>query len=151
MAIIDKLTEFCDNVSVAAAAGTTLKGNQIFLNSAAGFDQGNGQPVYLVIEFGTALDSSGGAATAQFKLVSDDTASISTTTSTVHLITPAFTETQAVQGFKYVTTLPTQGPSYEQYLGILCTIAGETATVGNVDVWLSMDPLGWKAYPDGAH
>ncbi|MEK9737680.1 MAG: hypothetical protein VW239_10210, partial [Candidatus Nanopelagicales bacterium] len=79
MAIMDKLAEFCDATSVAAAAGTAVIGNQIDL-SAAGIDIGRGTPpVYLVITCATSIITGGAAGTAQFELVSDSVATLDST------------------------------------------------------------------------
>jgi hypothetical protein len=41
--------------------------------------------------------------------------------------------------------------TYEQFLGIL-VVTGTTATVaGSIDAYLTLDPSGWKSYPDAVN
>lgn len=152
--ILDKLTEFADAVSVAAGTGTALIGNQIDLGSI-GRDIGNGEPIYLVILASTGIITGGAAGTIQFSLASDSTAAIDTAGgATVHFTTKAFvTDDDALNELDAgaviaCVALPLQGPTYERYLGILCTIGTTTVTAGAIDAFLTLDPRGWKAYPD---
>lgn len=151
MAFLDKNLEFCDATALnTGGASTYLIGNQPNLGAAA---QDLGAPMddlYLVISVDTTFDSAGGAATAQFTLASDDSASVSTTTASKHLITKAFTEAEAVAGaILHVQRLPySEVERYEQYLGILQTTAGEAFTAGKVNVYLTPTPPVWKSVPD---
>lgn len=151
--IMDKLTEFADAVSVAAAAGTSLIGNQIPLSVAR--DVGNGQPVYLVITVDTSIITGGAAGTIQFLLASDSTAAIATNGSaTVHYSSPQFVtdgdDANALDAGRtaVVTTLPLEGNEYEAFLGLLAVVSGATVTAGAINAFLTLDPKGWKAYAD---
>lgn len=151
--ILDKRTEFADATSVANAAATINVGNQIDISVVR--DVGNGQPVYLIITCDTSIITAGSAGTIQFRLVSDDTASISTTTATVHWTSKAFvTDDDALNDIDAgdtiaVIALPLDGSApYEQYLGIQAIIATEAVTAGAISAFLSFDPTGWKAYPN---
>lgn len=153
MAIMDSRVEFCDNVDVSATAGTALVGSQIDMSVAR--DLGNGQPVYLVIKTGdTEIITGGSAGTIQFKLASDATASVSTTTATDHVITPTFvTDDSAANspelnagGIIYCSPLPMEGDPYEQFLGILCVTATTTTTAGTIDAYLTLDPPTTKKF-----
>jgi len=161
MANIDKLAEFCDAVSVAVAAGTTLIGGQIDLSAAR--DIGNGRPMYLNITVDVAIITAGTAGTIQFKLASDSTAVIHATTSTVHLITPTYvtddTGTYAVGGTTGVQAaigdilfsgpIPTDGQQpYEQFLGLLLVVGTTTISAGSISAWLGQHPLGNRHYPN---
>ena len=152
--LIDSLNEFCDNVSVAASAGTALVGSQIYLGPT-GQDIGNGEPIYLCIQTGaTEIITGGSAGTILFKLASDSTASISTSTSTIHLTTPSYVTDDAsandsamnAGGLIFFGALPMG--TYEEYLGILCVTASNDVTAGTINAFLTKDPNGWKAYPD---
>ena len=147
--ILDKRTEFADAVALnTGAAGTYLIGDQIDLG-AAQRDVGNGEPLYLVITVDT-LPTSGGAATAQFTLASDDSASIATNgTASVHFVTKAFAISEMAAGTVLAAVaLPIQGVAYERYLGILQTTGTAAFTGGKVNAFLTHDVAKWKAYAD---
>jgi len=156
--ILDSRLEFADAVSVAAAAGTALIGSQISLSTAR--DIGNGQPVYLVITTDTEIITGGTAGTITFSLASDATAAIATDGSaTVHHTTRAFvTDDSAANsaelnagGVIACVALPLEGVPYEGFLGILATIGTTTVTAGKINAFLTLDPRGWQAYPEGAN
>lgn len=152
--IMDERTEMADAVSVAAAAGTALIGDQIPLSFAR--DLGNGQPVYLVITCAESIITGGVAGTISFALASDATAAIATDGSaTVHFQTKAFvTDDDALNELDAgdviaCVALPLEGVAYEGFLGILATVATTTVTAGAINAFLTLDPTGWKAYPEG--
>ena len=147
--ILDKRTEFADAVALnTGAAGTYLIGDQIDLG-AAQRDVGNGEPLYLVITVDT-LPTSGGAATAQFTLASDDSSAVATNgTASVHFVSKAFAISEMAAGTVLVAVaLPTQGVAYERYLGILQTTGTAAFTGGKVNAFLTHDVAKWKAYAD---
>ena len=146
--IIDTLTEFADAVALnTGAAATYLIGSQI--DSGDIRDLGQGQPIYAVFIVNTTA-TSGGSATASFSIASDSTAAVSTTTSTIHVTTPVFAVADMVAGTVLaVIALPAEGNVYEQFLGLLQTTGTAAFTAGAVDVFLTMDNHGWKAYADG--
>jgi len=98
----------------------------------------------------TAAQSGTSAATAQFVLASDDSASVSTTTSSRHLVTKAFTVAEMTAGaVLYVGALPySEVERYERYLGVLQITAGEAFTAGKVNAFLTNTPPVWKPVPD---
>jgi len=148
--IVDKLTEFGDDFSLAAVASTLLFTNQIDLG-AAGVDPGAGQPVYLCIHITEAV-STGSSPTINFRLRSDDTASIHATTSSAHFETGAIAAASLTAGTKLVFALPqTNAVAYERYLGLQAVIATATTTTGKASAFLSLDPTGWKPYADAAN
>lgn len=157
MAIMDERTEFADAVSVAAAAGTALIGDQIPLRVVR--DIGNGQPIYLCITCSTSIITGGAAGTIEFLLASDSTAAIATDGSaSVHYRTGTFvTDDDALNAIDAgaviaCVPLPLEGlRAYEGFLGILCTIATTTVTAGAINAWLSLTPIGNKFYPEGAN
>lgn len=152
--IIDDTLEFADAVSVAGSAGTALIGDVVDLTVAR--DMGNGQPIYLVLTCDTSIITGGAAGTIKFQLVSDASASIATDGSaTVHLDTGTYVtdgddanELDAGATIA-VVALPLNGSNaYERYLGILATIGTTTVTAGAINAFLTIDPAGWKAYPN---
>jgi hypothetical protein len=156
--IMDSRVEFADAVSVAAAAGTALIGNQIDLTTAR--DLGNGGTLYLAITTDTEIITGGVAGTVQFQLVSDDTAAIATNgTASVHFSTKAFVTGNAasndpqlnVGGVIAMVELPMEGVVYERFLGILAITATTTTTAGKINAFLTRDPRGWKSYADAVN
>jgi hypothetical protein len=145
--ILDKRNEFCDAVALnTGAAGTYLVGDQIDLGAVAR-DVGNGEPMYLVITVDT-LPTSAGAATAQFQLASDASASIATNgTATVHLETKAFAISEMAAGTMLAAiALPLEGVAYERYLGILQVTGTAAFTAGKINAFLTHDVAKWKSY-----
>jgi hypothetical protein len=149
--ILDELLEFADaSTDIQASTGTTLIGDVIDLG-ATPQDFGHGQPMYLVIQIDTDIDSAADGATVQFTLASDAAAAIATDGSaSEHLLTDTFAEATLVAGFQQTFPLPVgDGIPYERYLGVLATIGGEAVTAGAVNAFLTFDPSYWKSYPDG--
>ena len=147
--ILDKRNEFCDATALnTGAAGTYLIGDQIDLGAAR--DIGNGEQLYLVITVDTP-PTSAGAATAQFTLASDNTASIATDgTASVHFQTKAFTIAEMTAGAVLAAVpLPLEGVAYERFLGILQTTGTAAFTGGKINAFLTHDVAKWKAYADG--
>lgn len=153
--ILDKLNEFCDATSVAAVASTALVGNVIDL-SVVGSDIGMGTCMYLVIRTETEIITGGIAGTIQFQLASDAQAAIAIDGSaTVHLTSPSFVTDDAAAnsaalnagGTIMIAELPYG--TYEQFLGILAVIGGQTVTAGKIDAFLTRDPAVVKSYADG--
>lgn len=154
--ILDSRNEFADATSVAGAAGTALIGDVIDLEVVR--DVGQGQPVYLVMTVDTSIITGGVAGTIKFQLVSDAQAAIATDGSaTVHFDTGTFvTDDDALNELDAgdtitVVALPIEGKVYERYLGILAIIATTTVTAGAISAGLTMDPKGWKSYPDAVN
>jgi hypothetical protein len=147
--IIDSRLELCDATALnTGAAGTYLLGNQPNLGLAPG-DIGEGEDLYLVLTVDTTCTSAG-SATASFSLASDDTASVSATTSTVHFTTPVYPVASLVAGFQRAFCLP-KGIVYEQYLGLLQTTAVAAFTAGKINAFITRDPPGLRSYPDGVN
>jgi hypothetical protein len=162
--ILDERNEFADAASVAAAAGTTLLGDVIDLQGLGGAglgnpgDIGNGQPVYFYVSVDTSIITAGSAGTIQFSLVSDAQAAIATNgTATVHYTSKAFVTDDAALNelnagdMAVMVALPLEGVTYERYLGVLVTVGTTTVTAGAVSAGLTLDPHGWRAYPEGVN
>lgn len=147
--ILDERTEFCDATALnTGGANTYLLGDQIDLGSVAR-DVGNGQPLYLVIQAAANI-TAGASGTVQFHLASDDTASISTSTSTRHFSTAVLDSAGGIAAGTVLAAvaLPMEGLAYERYLGILQTTAVAAITAGSINAFLTPDVAKWKAYPD---
>lgn len=152
--ILDELLEFADALDVSAAAGTALAGDVIDLG-ATPHDLGAGQPMHLVIQVTTAF-ASGGSATVQFILASDDAAAIATDGSaTEHFLSDTFAIADLVQGaVPVVAPLPTgigTLTEYERYLGVLVVTGAATTTAGSINAFLTKDVARWKSYADAVN
>lgn len=148
--IVDKLTEFGEDFSLASTAGTLLFTNQIDLG-AANQDIGNGQTVFLVITI-TESVSTGSSPTINFRLRSDDSAVIHASTSSAHFETGAIAASALTAGTRLVFALPQAGAiPYERYLGLQAVVATATTTTGKASAFLSLDPANWKAIADATN
>ncbi len=155
--IMDKLTQFCDAESVAAAASTALIGDVIDIQNLR--DLGQGQPIYLVLRCQTEIITAGVAGTIQFQFASDAQAAIAVDGSaTIHFQTGTFVTddtalTELTDGSTIaIFAIPLDHiNAYERYLGILAVVATTEVTAGNIDAFLTMDVAAWKAYADGAN
>lgn len=149
---LDERNEFADAVSVAAVAGTALIGDVIDLG-AVSQDIGNGEPIYLVIQTDTEIITGGTAGTIQFFLASDAQAAI-TTGFTQHLASSVLVSDDDAAnsselnagGVILAAALP--NGTYERYLGIMCTIGGQTITAGKINAFLTHDVSKWVATAD---
>lgn len=154
--IMDTLLEMCDDAAAnTGAAGTYLLGNQIPLNgptvSPTLRNIGVGEPVFLVIQVGSAgLSTAGAAGTVQFKLVSDAQAAVATDGSaTEHVATKAFaTGATAIPAGTVLFCGALPSGNYESFLGLL-QLTGTTAlNAGKVNAFLVKVPTQWRALAD---
>lgn len=151
MPIMDKTLEFCDSVNVAAAAGTALRGDVIQLPANIRNLGEGGRPLYLVIAVETSF-ASAGAATVQFQLATDATASIATDGTASEVIsTGAVPFGVLTAGRQFAIPLPSLGQPLEAFLGLLVTTAVATTSAGTISAYLTMDAQTWSAFPDGVN
>ena len=150
--ILDERTEFCDATACnTGAAGTYLLGDQIDLGAVNNIGTTDG--LYLVITVDTGIKVASGTGTIQFKLASDDSASIATNgTATEHYLTPAIatsttSDAGALAAGKVLAAvkLP-QGFNYERYLGVLQVTGGAAATGGKINAFITPASAGWNAF-----
>ena len=153
MAILDERSEFCDAVAVpTGGAATTLVGDVMDLGNV-NRDIGQGKPIYLNINVDTAFV---GGTAIQFVLASDSTAAISTNGSeSRHFLSDVFAVADLIAGFQIVVALPMGDVAasvnpYERYLGILVVGTG-TQSAGAINAFLTLDPRGWRSYPDATN
>lgn len=143
--IIDARNEFCDATALnTGAAGDYVIGNVMDLTVAR--DIGNGQPLYLVATVDTAA-TSGGAATLQLSLATDDNASLASPTKLMS--TQAIAVASLTAGRTIVVAAIPSSANFERYVGIVQTTGVAAFTAGKVNAFLTADPAGWKAYNDG--
>ena len=146
--MMDKLLEFCNSTALnTGAAGSYIIGDVVNTGSTPTLkDLGNGQPLYLVIQVDTAVDSSADNTTQAFALVSDSVSTLDSSLTT-HCTTGTQAQATLVAGKTFIMALPL-GVNYEQYIGIQQTTGTAAATAGAVSAFIVTDPAGWAAYPD---
>ena len=149
--ILDDRLEFADAAALNTGAAGTYNIGDVIDTRAATIDPNvtkdyEGSELYLVIRVATAA-TSGGAATGQFRLVSDDTATPSTTTATVHATSAAIAVASLTAGATVMVTRLPAG-SYERYIGVQQITGTAAFTAGAVDAFLVSDPALWRAYAD---
>ncbi len=154
--ILDSRLEFASNVAVNAVAGTALIGNVI--DTEVVRDIGMGQPLYLNIQTTVEIITGGAPGTLLFQLASDSVAAIDTGgAASIHFQTVAFVTDDAgnnavefnIGGVIAQVALPMEGVPYEQFIGLLAVTATTTTTAGSIDAFLTLDPHGFRGYPDG--
>ena len=148
--ILDELCEFADATALSTA-GTSTYNVGSSVDSSVARDLGNGQPIYCVIQVTTAV--AGTSSTVVFALRSDSSATLAVDGSaTTHWRSEAIAEATLVAGFELVFPIPL-GPdiAYERYLGIQITVGAAALSAGAINAFLTMDPYGWKAYPEGSN
>jgi len=141
--ILDERTEFCDATALnTGAAGNYLIGDVVDLGVAR--DLGGDMATYLVITVDTTA-TSGGSATGQFNLVTDDNASLTSPTTLVS--SKAWTVATMTAGTVLMAVqLPLEGTAYERYIGIQQVTGTAAFTAGKVNAFLTTDVARWKAY-----
>jgi hypothetical protein len=141
--ILDERNEFCDATALnTGAAGSYLIGDVIDLSVAR--DLGGDRALYLVVQVDTTA-TSGGSATGQFNLVTDDNASLSSPTTLVS--SQAWPVASMTAGTTLMAVqLPMEGTAYERYIGIQQVTGTAAFTAGKVNAFLTMDVARWKAY-----
>ena len=144
---IDSSLEFADATSVGTPNNTTVNvGNSI--DTSVIRDVGAGHPFYLVITIDTAI--TGTTSTVAFLLVSDSSSTIATDgNATKHIETDAIAEAKLVAGYTMVIPMPSVNPEYERFLAFqVKETSGNVLTAGNVNAFLTLDPVGWSAKAD---
>ena len=149
--IIDDRLEFCDAQALNTGGAGTYNIGDVIDTRAATVNPNvtsdlEGSDLYLVIRVATAA-TSGGSATGQFRLVSDDTATPSTTTATVHATSAAIAVASLTAGYTVMVTRLPSG-SYERYVGIQQITGTAAFTAGAIDAFLCSDPALYRAYAD---
>ena len=149
--LMDDRLEFADAAALNTGAAGTYNVGDVIDTRAASIDPNvtkdhEGSEMYLVVRVATAA-TSGGSATLQVRLVSDDTATPSTTTATVHATSAAIPVASLTAGATVMITKLPAG-SYERYIGVQQITGTAAFTAGAVDAFLVSDPAIYRAYAD---
>lgn len=154
--IMDERLEFADSggsgVFNTQSTGIKNVGDHIDLGHA-NRNPGKGYPLYLVVVVETANDGGSGATgTIQFRLVSDSVSPPAVDGSaTVHFMSDTYAATELAAGTIYAWPLPGGLPNYERYLGLQINFGTEEEDDLVASAFLSVDPVGYFAYPDAAN
>lgn len=141
--ILDERTEFCDATALnTGAAGSYLIGDVV--DTSVARDLGGDKALYLVVTVDTTA-TSGGSATGQFNLVTDDNASLTSPATLVSSKAWAVADMTAGKTLMAVQ-LPMEGTAYERYIGIQQVTGTAAFTAGKVNAFLTTDVARWKAY-----
>lgn len=112
------------------AADTQLTGN---VNTFR--DLGGGEPMWLVIDFVTAV-TSGGSATLDFQLITSATVALGTPTTMLDFTATAYTT--YTKGYRLFGKLP-RSTAWLQWIGLQVVIGTAAVTAGSVVAWLGKD------------
>lgn len=155
--ILDETLEIADATSVALAISTVVLGDVIDLGATPiTSDIGNGEDLFLVINVDTSIVAAG-AGTILYTLVSDALSTLGggvvancTSHFSKSVVTAASPAGLNLAGATVaIVALPYD--TYEQYLGILVTVAGNLTSAGKVNAFLTRDPAKWVATADATN
>jgi hypothetical protein len=155
--IMDELLEFADATSVALAISTAVLGDVIDLGlTPLTSDIGNGQDMWLVITCDTSIVAAG-AGTITYTLVSDALATLGAgvvancTSHYAKTVVTAVSPAGLNLAGATITTVALPMDTYEQFLGVLVTVAGNLTSAGKVNAFLTRDPSKWVALADASN
>lgn len=160
--IIDALTTFAWNLSIAASAGgPTTIGDQIDL-FGLGLEEGStgeqrdigvhGQTISYRVSVGaTALDAAADSSAVTIALVTADSADLTSNPVTVDTFTVSVNGAGTSHPPGTVlreVVLPAEGPFvWKRYVGLRRTVATQTLDAGTIYAFLQLDTKRWRAYP----
>ena len=144
--ITDKLTTFGMPVSLDTSGTGTEQIGEVIDTGVTDHDLGVGYPFYFYISVADAA-TSGGAATAQFELVTAEDEAI-TTGVEVLATSKEFALADMGEGeFLVATTIPYG--QYKRWLALRQVTETAAFTGGSVNAFLTQEPDRWRAYPEG--
>jgi len=146
MAIIDAESKLSVAQAVTAAAFTT---NVVAAGSVAGDNIADGEPVYLELEVTEAVTSSGGSATVDISLRSNESENPSTGTNRIHMSTSSLAQSVLVAGYKRAWAIP-RGASLPYLKHVFARYTpSETLTAGKFNLRLMRESEAVRTYPHG--
>jgi hypothetical protein len=117
-------------LTALTAADTQLSGN---VNTAR--DLGGGDPLWIVIDYITAV-TSGGSATVDFQFVTQSASSLASPT-VIYDFT-AIGKATLVAGYRQIAKVP-RSSNYAQYIGLQYVVGTAALTAGSVVAFLTKD------------
>jgi len=142
--ILDKRTEFLDATDVFSSTSADLVGDVIDMGPNQR-DPGQGQQLWWMLLVTTAFV---GGTSFEFSLRSDAVAAVNPSTGTLHISTGAIVVASLAAEARFMLALPVEGLIYERFLGLIGTSVG-AVSAGAITSGLTLDPAGWKPYPEG--
>jgi hypothetical protein len=144
--VLDQNLMMAEDMSLVGATGTYTCDRSIDLGAADSVpllgsgtggphDAGLGTTPEVVAQVTTAVDSAGGAATVQAKLIHSDNEDLSSATVLQEGI--AIAEATLVKGYQFRFSKIPPGTT-KRYLGVSFVTAGEAVTVGKVSAFLAL-------------
>lgn len=149
--ILDERTEFADALALNTGGIATYNVGDVIDTQGQAIGATNLTrdlgltDLWLVIRM--AVAAAGASAVGQWRLVSDDSATPSTTTATVHYTSAAIPMATLAAGYTIAVVKLPSG-AYERYLGIQQLTSGAAFSAGSIDAFLTNDPNLWRAYAD---
>lgn len=143
MALFDAKLEFSDNQDIAMAIGTSGSTNT-FNFGQADLEMGAGEPIWFNCKVATEAiaatsGSTAGACTLAVTLVNDSAVPIDSN-SVIMCETKAFTEAELTKGAWLIRIPLPVNIDDQKIIGVLYSIAGDTAADGRVNAWLDHGP-----------
>ncbi|GCL64950.1 Bbp16 family capsid cement protein [Pseudaquabacterium pictum] len=149
--ILDQHSELGTAVALNTGAAGTYNLGDVIDTQGQQIGAGNSTRAlpgaYLVVLVSTTA-TSGGAATAQFRLVSDSTSTPSTSTPTVHASSGPLALAALTAGRRVFCISCEDLQGAKRYLGLQQITAGAAFTGGAVSIFFTSDPSAWRATAD---
>ena len=134
-------TNVLDTVSLGLGGGTNIGPNTII-------DQGNGEPIYLVVSTAVTATDAGSDATVTITLESDTSAGMASAP-VVHYTTGAIAFASFATAGTTLIAVALPMADYKRYLAVRYTVASGPLTAGAFDAFLTTDVQRTKAYKSG--
>ena len=135
--IIDKLCEFASDVSGAGAAASRQVGTALDTVKQGAVLK---QEPFLVIQVDTGFDASSTALVLTFSLETYTSDSFGSARTVLwSTVIPASAKATAVAGYQ-VCKVPVSLIGAQEFLNVICTPSGETATAGKFSAFLVFEP-----------
>lgn len=143
--ISDKLATLAEGTALnTGAAGNYTIGDVIDLGAA--YQLNDTDDLYLVITVDVTA-TSGGSATGQFALLTDDNDAMSSATAIV--TTAAFAVAAMTAGTRIAAVAIPKAAGFERYIGLRQITGTAAFTAGAINAFLTRDVQTWRAYSDG--
>lgn len=146
--IIDKRTTLADNVALNTGAAGTYNIGDVYDTGLVAQDPGTGADLFFVIAMGTAA-ASGGAATAQFQLVSSASATPETNGAQQVLVATGVTPVASMTANTQLYAGPIPNGIARRYLGLQQVTGTAAFTAGTVKAFMVLDAASYRAYLAG--
>lgn len=138
---VDAENEFSDGQD-ASSFGTGDNASTNVLDLGA-IDAGDGEPVYLVFQVDETVAASGGAASMQLELETDDAAAMGSATQIA--LSEEIAKATLVAGYQRVFALP---HDLERFVRLNYRVVTNALTDGEFSAFLTKNPQNYKSHAD---